>query len=347
MSELTVYIGRFNPFHSGHAEVISRALSRSKNLIILVGSSGLARSIKNPFTYFERKEMIEGWLNKTHSDVNVRILPLYDYPYNDDMWIAQVQELVETEQKLMGLENVQPTLIGSNKDESTWYLQVFGNYFKLDLIEPSRINGINIDATKIRDSYLDVNSSIVQAVLPDTTVQFLQKFAVSNLEEYTRLKEEYKVIKLYKASWSKAPYAPTFITVDAVIVQSGHILVVTRDAIPGKGLWALPGGFVEQSETLEQACLRELKEETSISLADAQLKGSIETKKVFDAPGRSSRGRTITVAFKIKLNDKYALPKVKGREGETSNVQWIPISSAMRYTERWFEDHHSIITEML
>ena len=63
------------------------------------------------------------------------------------------------------------------------------------------------------------------------------------------LVEEQAYIKRYKDIWADAPYAPTFVTTDAVVIQSGHVLLVKRRTAPGKGLWALPGGFLKEVST--------------------------------------------------------------------------------------------------
>ena len=55
-----VYMVDLIHFHSGHAEVLSRALC-VKNAIVLIGSSNLSRSVKNPFTFSERSYMINNW----------------------------------------------------------------------------------------------------------------------------------------------------------------------------------------------------------------------------------------------------------------------------------------------
>jgi bifunctional NMN adenylyltransferase/nudix hydrolase len=140
-----------------------------------------------------------------------------------------------------------------------------------------------------------------------------------------------------------------------------------RGAEPGKGLWALPGGFLNQNERLSDAVIRELIEETGISLAEGKkakditieiLKGSIREKEVFDAPDRSMRGRTITHAFFIRLDDTKPLPFVKGQnapleetggvvEVETAKAFWLPIDEALNRSDQWFEDHHSIIETLI
>lgn len=52
------FLGRFQPLHNGHLQVIKKAFELTDNLIMLVGSSNVSRSIRNPFTFEERKCMI-------------------------------------------------------------------------------------------------------------------------------------------------------------------------------------------------------------------------------------------------------------------------------------------------
>ena len=93
-----------------------------------------------------------------------------------------------------------------------------------------------------------------------------------------------------------------------MVVQSGHILLVERGRMPGKGLLALPGGFVDASERIRDAAIRELREETGIadtkgSIPPAMLASFIEDSRtrIFDAPSRSLRGRIVTHAFLFRL----------------------------------------------
>ena len=56
-----VFVGRFQPFHLGHASVILEGLKRAKHIIILIGSHNTGRSWRNPFTFEERQKVIHRW----------------------------------------------------------------------------------------------------------------------------------------------------------------------------------------------------------------------------------------------------------------------------------------------
>lgn len=90
-------------------------------------------------------------------------------------------------------------------------------------------------------------------------------------------------------------YPRPMLTVDVVAARPGaagpEVLLIQRGHPPFEGCWALPGGFVEEGETLEQAARRELEEETGLTgLTLAQL-------ATFGDPGRDPRGWTVSVAF--------------------------------------------------
>ena len=81
------------------------------------------------------------------------------------------------------------------------------------------------------------------------------------------------------------------ITVDGVIIKKGKILLIKRKNEPFKGKWALPGGFVEYGEKVEDAVLREIKEETGLNAKIKNLLG------VYSDPNRDPRGHTISIVF--------------------------------------------------
>jgi 8-oxo-dGTP diphosphatase len=73
-----------------------------------------------------------------------------------------------------------------------------------------------------------------------------------------------------------------------------NFILIKRKNDPFKDFWALPGGFVEYGESVEDAAIREAKEETSI---DVELKGLVN---VYSKPDRDPRGHTVTVAYLAK-----------------------------------------------
>ena len=185
--------------------------------------------------------------------------------------------------------------------------------------------------------------NFIKSVVPDTTFEFLSNF--KNSGDYEQVICEREFVANYKKQYSSLPYPPTFVTTDAVVICSGHVLMIKRRAEPGKGLWALPGGFLdaETDVSMESCMLRELKEETGIKVPVPVLKGSIADNKVFDAIGRSTRGRTITHAFKIILPDGE-LPKVKGQD-DAEKARWVPIGELD--SSVCYEDHYEIIQHFL
>ena len=85
------------------------------------------------------------------------------------------------------------------------------------------------------------------------------------------------------------------ITTDIFIVnEKMEFILIKRKNDPYKNCWALPGGFMEYGETIENAAIREAKEETSI---DVEL---IDLINVYSEPSRDPRGHTVTVAFLAK-----------------------------------------------
>jgi bifunctional NMN adenylyltransferase/nudix hydrolase len=89
--------------------------------------------------------------------------------------------------------------------------------------------------------------------------------------------------------------------------------------------------------------LKELQEETRIKVPEAVLRGSIKSHREFDNPTRSLRGRVITHAYHIALDEK-TLPKVKGGSDALSAV-WLPLGQIKR--DQMFEDHFDIIETMV
>jgi bifunctional NMN adenylyltransferase/nudix hydrolase len=336
-----VYIGRFQPIHCGHVHVIRKALEICETLIMVIGSDQKAADIRDPFSTKERIKLITLSL-KPEERQRIRFVPQVDYMYNDDRWIASIQASVNTLilNEPWSADGKTVGIIGYDKDHTTYYLKKFPQY---EFVSITPINGQN--ATDFRKALFEDNLKVWKSYCAtDAVYEWL--LAWDETDEYKRLVREYEHIRDYKKGWEKAPYPPTFVTVDAVVRQSGHLLLVTRRDQPGEGLWALPGGFVNQTESLEEAVIRELYEETRIDVPKPVIKGSITGRRVFDNPNRSTRGRTITECFDIKLNDGFDLPRVKGSD-DADKAFWVPYAEVVLNRDKFFEDHFSMIQAMV
>lgn len=332
-----IVIGRFQPFHNQHAELIKSAFEHADQVIVLIGGAFKPRTPKDPFSFDERASIIMNWWNASGDirdvyDRELAIAPIRDFMYSDATWAENVQRTVAS---VPGFEaKAEETIVvGCNKDESSFYLKMFPQWSLHE--EPYKEH---IDATRIRDLlFEDTSMDFIRGTVPNATWDFLKLFKAS--EDFQYVMNERNVINKYKAAWKAAPYAPTFITADAVVICSGHILLVERGAAPGFGLNALPGGFVEQDERLIDGVIRELREETRIKVPEPVLRGSIRESKIFDHPKRSARGRTITHASLIVLPDG-PLPKVKGSD-DARWAGWKPLAELK--SEDFFEDHLDIV----
>lgn len=327
-----VLILRAQPFHNAHMAMVQRATALCDKLIFIVGSAYQPRTYKNPFTFVERQTMIYEATRGMRGPLQMIEEPNPDTIYNDQAWAARIQAIVTKHTK----PGDKIGIIGHKKDKSSYYLNMFPQweFEEIPLLQP-------LDATDIRGLYFkrDVNMDFLRNVVPPTTFAFLDKF--KDTPEFEQIVKEREFVIEYKKQYAGLKYPPIFVTADALVIQSGHVLMIKRRAEPGKNLMALAGGYVnaEVDRSVEDAMLRELREETKIKVPEPVLRGSIVDSRVFDAIDRSPRGRIITHCFKIVLPDG-PLAKVKGAD-DAVKAQWIPIAEIR--SEECFEDHYDMI----
>ena len=119
------------------------------------------------------------------------------------------------------------------------------------------------------------------------------------------------------------------VLVHAVILQSGHILLVEKGE-----LLALPGGALGTTEdVLQEAMLKELREELKLKVPVPVLKGSIKKSEIFSK-------RNITAAYYIQLKDNEELPKAKG-------ATWVPLAEFYEMSTQMYSDHFHIVKRMI
>ena len=342
MVDTAIYIGRFEPVHNGHMALLQRALDSAQQVIVVVGSAWQARSPKNPFTWQEREAMLRGALPAADS-ARVQVLPMRDY-YNEAVWVQAVRQGV-ARLTAPGGPGARVGLVGHFKDATSGYLSAFPGW---ELIHVERQGPI--DATAIRDAYFGATPATAPSALaplasqmPASTLATLTEFA--HTPHYAALQEEWRMLRGYRQAWAAAPYPPVFVTVDAVLRCQDQVLLIRRAHAPGKGQLAVPGGFIEQRETVWQSCLRELVEETHCHLPESTMRAALQSVSVFDHPDRSQRGRTITHAHYFDLGDA-PFPVVRA-DDDAALVQWTPIDQLAGREEEFFEDHFHMLDHFL
>jgi 8-oxo-dGTP diphosphatase len=116
--------------------------------------------------------------------------------------------------------------------------------------------------------------------------------------------------------------------------QIPEILLIQRKEPPFRKMWALPGGFMEMEETLEETARRELMEETDISA------GELIRFDSYDKPGRDPRGRTITQVFVMIWKKEMGVPRAGS---DAAALEWFALN---QLPELAF-DHREIITDVI
>ncbi|ATZ60921.2 MAG: NUDIX hydrolase [Methanosarcinales archaeon Met12] len=107
------------------------------------------------------------------------------------------------------------------------------------------------------------------------------------------------------------------LTVDAIILMDNNIVLIKRKNPPFEGYYALPGGFVERGETVEQALIREIKEETGLDIRIVKLVG------VYSDPDRDPRGHVISLCYLVRASGTIA-PDSDAGDVELFDVSRLP-----------------------
>ena len=331
-----VFIGRFQPLHEGHARVIETAMQHCQKLIVLIGSAGSARTLRNPWTWTERAQMIEARFPEYAGKFIFK--PLEDKTYRDQEWITQVQEIVnDTIDDEGWVDKREITLVGSAKDHTGYYLNLFPNWQSLPVDHK-----IPLNSTEIRDALFGFARHDLAAWMSDKVLAQIVEH--QNKQWYFDLRDEYAWVEKYKDQFKSLPYPPIFQTVDAAVIMSGNILLVERGKRPGKGKLAIPGGYLNANETIERATLRELREETQIDASDTRIRAGFLKRQLFDDVHRSARGRVLTHASLFRLPAERNLPRVKGSD-DAARAFWLPLSYLQQHL--MFEDHYHIIKTLV
>lgn len=122
------------------------------------------------------------------------------------------------------------------------------------------------------------------------------------------------------------------LTVDAIIIHEDNIVLIKRLNEPYKNQWALPGGFVEYGETVENATIREAKEETNLDIELNNLIG------VYSNPERDPRRHTISIVYKANLKENTL-----NAGSDAKDCKFFNIKEAMNMKLAF--DHNEILND--
>lgn len=342
-----VYIGRFQPFHNGHLDVLHQIIDKMDKehdrITLVLGSTGSC-SPRNPLDSSTRYEMIQNILDndpvidKEGVRTSICIETLSDSPYNWTMFGKWLQSLL--------------SVYSANMENSIMcgmeYIKDYANLVGCPYWAATE--NVHVHATDIRRAFAENDNEFLRANLPAGVFADEDLFARITDQIVATYNLQQKYIKDVNPK-----YSSVYKTVDNIVLCGGHILFVVRK---DNGKYALPGGFQDPTDlSAQKAAERELKEETGLDSSDWTPSAS----KNFDAPFRdprsSERVNAETTAFLYRINPKYVLgtdgvqyprlPEVVGQD-DAASATWLKLSYVCNADEnRFHADHKKIILNML
>lgn len=146
-----------------------------------------------------------------------------------------------------------------------------------------------------------------------------------------------KLLRTFEDSVSRLPSSADGVrmnprlTTDGIVVSGSKILLVRRKFTPFQGRYALPGGFVEYGERVDECVIREVQEETGLTVSIEKLLG------VYSAPDRDPRGHTVTVVYVLALEGGVLSDSVE------TKAEWVQLKNIPPLAF----DHDVIVTDYL
>jgi 8-oxo-dGTP diphosphatase len=123
-------------------------------------------------------------------------------------------------------------------------------------------------------------------------------------------------------------------SVDIILQKGSEILLVKRKNEPFKGHLALPGGFVNEGESVENASIREAVEETSLEIEPIDILG------VYSDPKRDPRKHVLTVVFVGTILNGTPNPR-----DDSSEIKWVRLDDIQKKNLAF--DHKQILSDYI
>lgn len=338
-NSVVIYVDNFQGVTSSQTQMISDVTSKGNTLFIFIDEAHATLTHAAPLTFEQRKGLlVESIVDEQIVLDDIIILPLH------------VISGVPSDKKTRMLEVVKAHIACGSGDpytRPTWVAPT----------DPALCKQLRWDNMQLTDEYAVESFTHIleiygthfwtrESQLTESAIAFFRVFTFT--VDYTNFKREYEQYQAYKQAWLSAPFAPIFVTVDAVVTCNDQVLLIKRGKAPGKGLWAIPGGFLNPDELIVDGIIRELEEETLITqdcnnLSQAMLKSAIEGIHVFDDPNRSFRGRIITHAAHINLGFRHNQPPKVTAADDAAAAEWVYISDLQKMLGGFYDDHRRIL----
>jgi bifunctional NMN adenylyltransferase/nudix hydrolase len=325
MADIAVVCARCQPPTRAHFAALAAAATLAPRVALLVLNADDACSPANPFDNDTRLALLGAAL-----DPALPVLLLRDRRYEPARWAAAAEATLRA---ALGAGTV---VVLGDDDSATSSLPLPPTWRRA--AHDTRLAAAEAEARAALFHDEGTDWARLAAMLPPPVLTELRRCMAT--PQLTRIAAEARFLGDYRRAWQAAPYAPMFVTVDSVATWHDQVLLIERGHMPGRGLWALPGGFIDVDERIAASCLRELREETGVVLDE----DAIRACRVFDDPLRSQRGRTITHAFRFVLDALPAPPLAVGADDAVA-AAWLPIAELR--PERLFDDHYFILQTFL
>jgi cytidyltransferase-like protein len=167
MKKLAIYVGRFNPFHNGHAFVVREMVRRHgiENCLLIVGSSNAPFSLRHFFSYHERKQFIQKLFPE------IKLVGLPDY-HHDGEWLAALDDIL----RVAGIDTKDVTFFGGCQEDIRFFLED-----GRDCTILNRFDGTSLktSATEVRDILIarrPLENHVDPLILADMQELFKQKW---------------------------------------------------------------------------------------------------------------------------------------------------------------------------
>jgi bifunctional NMN adenylyltransferase/nudix hydrolase len=325
--------GRFLLPSEAHLALVREALALAPRCTVAVRRAVRAPTPANPFPWQQRMQWLQDALTSDERE-RVSIVPLREH-WDEERLVRQVQAAVGTQHGPVAWATGAPP-VDTLDLPSGWSF--------------ATAPGADPDAALVpwlHSLYASDDPALVLAQPPSPMPAKVAAdlAAWTTQPSFATIRDDWRQIAHERRQWSVAPYPVVLATVDAVVQAGGHVLLIRRGRSPGKGLWALPGGFLEPAEAVLQAALRELVEETGLPVSMRDMRLALRGQHVFDHPERSQRGRILTQTFHFDLGD-IPPPPVHGAD-DAASAQWVPLERLHELEMQLHDDHFHMLDVFL